>query len=84
MQNRKGIYDLSKTNSERLPDYHSLNVRVDKRFYFEGSNLIVYLSVWNVYGRENVAQYVWNEYENKPDEQLQWSTLPVLGIEFEF
>lgn len=83
-ENNKGIYDLTKTNSERLPDYHSLNLRADKRFYFEGSNLIIYLSVWNVYGRENIAQYVWNEIENKPDEQLQWSTLPVLGIEFEF
>lgn len=82
--NRKGIYDLSKVNSGRLPDYHSLNIRADKRFYFEGSNLIVYLSIWNVYGRENIAQYVWNEFENKPDKQLQWSTLPVLGIEFEF
>lgn len=83
-ENQKGIYDLNKTNSERLPDYHSLNIRADKRFYFEGSNLIIYLSVWNVYGRENIAQYVWNEIENKPDKQLQWSTLPVLGVEFEF
>lgn len=84
IENKKGIYDLNRTNSERLPDYHSLNIRADKRFYFEGSNLIIYLSVWNVYGRENIAQYVWNEIENKQDKQLQWSTLPVLGVEFEF
>ena len=80
----KGILDTDRINSERLPDYHSLNIRVDKRFYFSGSNLILYLSVWNVYGRENVASYVWNEVENEPDVQYQWSTLPVLGIEYEF
>jgi outer membrane receptor protein involved in Fe transport len=80
----RGIWDLDNINGKRLPDYHSLNIRVDKRFYFSGSNLILYLSVWNAYGRENIAQYLWNEKENKPDKQLQWSTLPVLGIEFEF
>ena len=83
-ENDKGIYDLSRTNSERLPDYHSLNIRVDKRFYFQGSNLTVYISVWNVYNRKNIAQYVWNEVKNEPDEQVEWSTLPVLGVEFEF
>ena len=83
-ENQKGIYDLSRTNSERLPDYHSLNIRVDKRFYFQGSNLIVYLSVWNVYNRKNISQYVWNEVKNEPDKQVEWSTLPVLGVEFEF
>lgn len=82
--NAKGIYDVSRTNSERLPEYHSLNIRVDRRFYFSGSNMIVYLSVWNVYGRENVAQYVWNEVKNEQAILDQWSTLPVLGIEYEF
>jgi len=83
-ENNKGIIDTDRMNSERLPDYHSLNIRVDKRFYFSGSSLIVYLSVWNAYGLENVAQYVWNEVENEPDVQYQWSTLPVLGLEYKF
>jgi len=83
-ENNKGIIDTDRMNSERLPDYHSLNIRVDKRFYFSGSSLIVYLSIWNAYGRENVAQYVWNEIENEPDVQYQWSTLPVLGLEYKF
>jgi hypothetical protein len=57
---------------------------VDKRFYFDTTNLIVYLSVWNAYGRENISQYVWNEIKNEPEKMKQWSTLPVLGIEYEF
>jgi hypothetical protein len=80
----RGIWDLENINSKRLPDYHSLNIRVDKRFYFSGSSLIVYLSVWNAYGRENIAFYLWDEKENKQDYQLQWSTLPVLGVEYKF
>ena len=79
----KGIYDLSRTNSERLPDYHSLNIRIDKRFYFQGSNLIVYLSVWNVYNRKNIAQYVWNEVKNELDKQ-RMEVLACFRDEFEF
>ena len=79
-----GIWDLSRTNSERLPDYHSMNIRIDKRFYFSTSSLLVYLSVWNVYNRENVASCYWNEVTNEIDSQIQWSTLPVIGIEYEF
>ncbi|MFC2103176.1 TonB-dependent receptor plug domain-containing protein, partial [Bacteroidota bacterium] len=78
------IWDISRTNSERLPDYHSMNIRIDKRFYFSSSSLLVYLSVWNVYNRENVAFYYWNEITNDIDSQTQWSTLPVLGVEYEF
>jgi hypothetical protein len=79
-----GIWDLNRTNSERLPDYHSMNIRIDKRFYFSSSSLLVYISVWNVYNRENVAFYYWNEITNEIDSQTQWSTLPVLGVEYEF
>ena len=46
------------------------------------SSLLLYLSVWNVYGRENVAFYYWNEVTYEIDAQTQWSTLPVLEIEY--
>ncbi len=80
----EGIWDLTRINSERLSAYHSLNIRVDKRFYFQGSSLIVYLSVWNAYGRNNIAGYQWNEILNERESVDQWSTLPVLGFEYEF
>lgn len=79
-----GIYDLAHINAKRLPAYHTLNLRVDKRFYFGASNLIIYFSVWNVFNRKNVAAYYWNTIENKPDVVNQWGILPALGIEFEF
>ncbi len=80
----RGVLDESRVNEERLPDYHSLNLRVDKRFNFESSNLILFLSIWNVYGRENLAAYEWNEVDREIEEISQWGTLPVLGLEFEF
>lgn len=79
----KGIYDLNSINTSRLPDYHSLNLRVDRRFLFSGSNLIFYLSIWNTYGRENLITYTWDELKNKPRAEKAWSILPVFGLEYE-
>jgi hypothetical protein len=70
----------------RLPDFHSLNLRTDKRFFFSGSNLTVFLSIWNVYNRINIPYYIWNEMENKQEEAKLWTNgiLPVFGFEYEF
>jgi hypothetical protein len=78
------VLDESRVNSVRLPDYHSMNVRFDRRFNFRSTNLIFYLSVWNVYNRKNVAQVFWNDREQKQDVIYQWLILPVFGLEYEF
>jgi outer membrane receptor for ferrienterochelin and colicin len=80
----RGVLDQARINDARYPDYHSLNIRVDKRFHFSGSNLIVYLSVWNAYNRKNVASYDWDEIGNVQDVSYQWSALPIFGLEYEF
>ncbi|MBD3258065.1 TonB-dependent receptor plug domain-containing protein [candidate division GN15 bacterium] len=78
------VKDRDRVNDVRFPDYHSLNIRVDRRFNFRGSSLILYLSVWNAYNRENVAEYYWNEADRKQDTMYQWSLIPLLGVEYEF
>ncbi|MCP4632042.1 MAG: TonB-dependent receptor [candidate division Zixibacteria bacterium] len=80
----RSVLDNNLVNDSRYPDYHSLNIRCDRRFHFSGSNLICYFSVWNAYGRKNVSNYFWNEIEQKEDVVYQWSLLPVMGFEFEF
>ncbi len=80
----RSVLDRARVNEERQPDYHSMNLRVDRRYNFSGSNLIVYFSVWNVYNRKNVYSYYWNEVEKKEDVIYQWSILPIIGLEFEF
>jgi len=80
----RSVYDQARVNESRYPAYHSLNLRADRRFNFSNSNMIVFISIWNAYNRENVASYFWNEVEKKQDKILQWSMLPIFGIEFEF
>jgi hypothetical protein len=80
----RAVLDESRINAERLPDYHSMNVRFDRRFNFRNTNLIFYLSAWNVYNRKNVAQVFWNDRKGKEDVIYQWLILPVFGLEYEF
>jgi hypothetical protein len=75
-------------NSARYPDYHMLDVRVDRTFKFAGWNLMAYLDLWNVYGRQNVTLYNYSIDENGtltrtvPDEVPRM--LPILGLEARF
>ena len=55
-----------------------------RRILFRGSNLTIYLSLWNVLNRRNVAAVYWNKLGRKPGEITGWGLLPVLGVEFEF
>lgn len=79
-----GIIDQTKIYGERYPAYHCLNLRVDKKFYFERNMLDAYISIWNAYNRKNIAGYYWNATKNAPDTDYQWSMLPVVGVEYEF
>ncbi|HDQ44802.1 MAG TPA: TonB-dependent receptor [bacterium] len=83
-QNRRIVLDETRINASRFPDYHAMNIRFDRRFHFARSNLIFYLSVWNVYNRKNVAMMYWNDAEQRQEFIYQWPALPVFGLEFVF
>jgi len=42
-----------------------------------------YLEMFNAYNRNNVAIYYRNEVKNEQDKMLQWTLIPVGGIEYE-
>jgi len=48
------------TNSERLPVFHALDLRVDKHWRFDDWTLSGYLDVQNVYNQQNVEGIVYN------------------------
>ncbi|MBN2105404.1 TonB-dependent receptor [bacterium] len=83
-QYHRMVQDKNRINQARYPDYHSMNIRVDRRFSFRSSNLIFYLSVWNVYNQKNVAEYFWNDREQKQEAIYQWLIMPIFGLEHEF
>jgi len=79
-----GILDRTKYFSERYPDYHSLFIRVDRRFSFKGSVLSVYLSLINAYNRKNIARYYWDRTNRAVSVVDQVRRIPVFGIELTF
>ena len=71
-------------NSKYLPDYHSLSLRIDRRFFFRKSNLVVFAGALNVYNRQNEVERDWNPEINDYDIYYMWGIVPYLGLRFEF
>ena len=78
-------------NSERLPPYHRLDLRVTRRFELRRGVLDVYLDLFNAYNQVNLRSW---DYElrwidnrtmfvREPDEELL-PILPSLGFRWEF
>lgn len=82
---RSGMLDYSQYNEgERLPDFHSLDVRVDKRWEFTNFYLITYIDIQNVYARKNVSGVRWDYRDMKERYSESLGILPSLGISLEF
>lgn len=80
-----GQLDFSRYNAgPRLPTFHALDLRVDRRWSFRGWQLDVYVDVQNVYGRKNVSQYQWNPRVGAPETNESLGILPSIGVNVEF
>jgi len=74
-------------NSARYPDYHRLDIRVDRRFHFRTWTLSAYLDLWNAYSRENVSSYRYDIDDNgviTREATYDFPMLPILGISAQF
>ena len=79
----EAIYDTH-ANSSRLDSYHSLDLRIDRRFQFDRCNLIAYLDVSNVYNRQNIWSFEWLRKANEKKKIYQFGVLPIFGFHLEF
>lgn len=71
--------------SKRLPPFHQLDVRVDKRFVFSSFTLGVYLDVINIYNRTNPDFIGYNfDYTKSRPETGSLPFVPSLGVRGEF
>lgn len=78
------VLDMTQFLDDRLTPFHSLYARADRRFFFEKTNLVAYVELWNAYNQRNIDFQYWNSYDNRIEEQEQFSLLPVVGMRFEF
>ena len=50
--NRRGVFGFDAINSKRLPAFHSLDVRVDKKWYKINMTIIAFLDLQNLYNNK--------------------------------
>ena len=80
-----GRLDFTRYNAgPRLPTFHALDLRIDRRWSFRGWQLDVYLDVQNVYGRTNISQYQWNPRIGAAEPNESLGVLPSIGVNIEF
>ena len=70
-------------NSNRYPAYHRLDLRIDKRYMFNGWNIVAYFDMMNVYNRKNVWLY-WYKSDGTIENVDQFHFVPIGGITVEF
>jgi len=70
--------------SERLPAFHQLDVRVDKKWAFDAWNLTAYLDLQNVYNRSNAEAMDYNYNYAQSTTVSGLPLLPNIGVRGEF
>jgi len=81
---RRGVYDLTRVNAERAPDYARIDLRVDRSFSVGGQPLNLFVGVQNVANRRNLASYTWNRRTNAQQFGEQQGIFPIAGFDWRF
>jgi hypothetical protein len=73
-------------NAARYPDYHRLDLGVEKTFRVGKTKLVAQLEVINVYNQKNLMLYYWDYGQTPPlrKQQNQLPLLPSLGVKWSF
>jgi hypothetical protein len=82
--NEDGTKSVANYNSVRLDVNHSLDIRVDRRWFFEAWTLVAYLDVQNVYNRQPSRVPTYNARTGTIEEEDSIGILPSIGISGEF
>ena len=81
---RRGVFDLTRVNAERLPAYIRFDVRVDRTFTVRDKPLLVFFGAQNVFNRENIAGFSWNRGLNRRETNEQLGIFPIVGLDWRF
>jgi len=71
-------------NSERLPAYHKLDLRLDRDFTFNTWKLNTYFEIINAYNQKNLSGYSYNKDYTVREPVYQLPRLISFGIQAEF
>lgn len=81
---KRGVFDLSRVNAVRAPDYVRLDIRVDRTFQVRGKPLLVFVGAQNLTDRRNIAQAAWDRQLGRTRFNRQLGLFPVIGLDWRF
>jgi hypothetical protein len=79
-----GTLDFTRYHTERGTAFFAADLRVDRRFTFARQQLIAFLDVQNVTGRDNGGQPQWNPRLRVVERNEGIGRLPTIGLNWEF
>jgi hypothetical protein len=79
-----GTKDGTSYNSLRLAANHSLDVRADRRWFFDSWTLVAYVDIQNIYNNKPSRVPRYNERTGEIEEDDTIGILPSIGISAEF
>ncbi len=82
--NFDGTQSIGNYLIDNFRDSHALDVRVDRRWNFDGWALVTYIDIQNIYNQKNISSIRWNYAERKIEESEGIGILPSIGISLEF
>lgn len=82
--NSDGSQTIANYYTARFKSVHSLDLRVDRRWDFDGWNLIAYIDIQNIYNNKNSNSIKYNYREGKVEDSSTIGLLPSIGISVEF
>jgi hypothetical protein len=75
--------EITANNAGRLPDFHTLNIRVDYRKQLGPVALVSFIDIVNVYNHLNVNEERFQQV-NGPIDSRGFGILPTMGIKIEY
>ena len=78
--NNDGTQSIADYNSLRFQSNHSLDIRVDKKWFFSKWTLITYIDIQNIYNRKNISSINWDVRKMAPEKNESIGILPSVGI----
>jgi hypothetical protein len=82
--NADGSQSGGRYNSERIGNNHSLDVRVDRRWFYDSWTLIAYIDIQNIYNRKEVRVPRYDERTGTAESSDAIGILPSIGVSAEF
>ncbi len=82
--NANGTQDALRYNTERTDANHSLDLRVDRRWFFENWSLVTYIDIQNIYNKKPVTIPRFNELTQQTEQPESIGILPSIGVSAEF